>query len=364
MAVGDMEEARVGGGLPPVTPEEQARLLGPVLKGTSRAFYLTLRVLPGNLRTPVGLAYLLARTADTIADTKTASPQDRLTALLDFRRQVDGPGNFGEIEALARSVRVESSPKSERAERELIRSMPKVLSMLDGLGEMDRFRVRQVVVTLTQGMEMDLTYFRQEGVSGFETAEELDEYTYLVAGCVGQFWTEMSMDHNPGLGGWDAGEMSEKGVRFGKALQLTNILRDVPKDLRLGRCYLPREALEGCGLSAVDLLDARASAKARPALVWGINRALAHYRAAAEYLRAIPVRHYRLRLAVSWPLLMGLGTLAELAKNREWLDPSSRSKVSRGWVYRMMGVSGVRVLSNRSIVGWVERLMGEILRAL
>ena len=246
----------------------------------------------------------------------------------------------------------------------MIRSMPKVISMLEGLGEMDRFRVRQVVVTLTQGMEMDLTYFRQEGVSGFETAEEMDEYTYLVAGCVGQFWTEMSMDHNPGLGGWDAGEMSEKGGRFGKALQLTNILRDVPKDLRLGRCYLPREVLEGCGLSAGDLLDARASAKARPALVWGINRALEHYQAAAKYLHAIPIRHYRLRLAVAWPLLMGLGTLAVLAKNREWLDPSSRSKVSRGWVYRMMGVSGVRVLSNRSIAGWVERLRGEILRAL
>ena len=348
----------------PVTPEEQARLLGPVLKGTSRAFYLTLRVLPGNLRTPVGLAYLLARTADTIADTKTTSAQDRLTALLDFRRQVDGPGDFGEIEALVRSVGEGSSPKSEEAERELIRSMPKVISMLEGLGEMDRFRVRQVVVTLTQGMEMDLRYFRQEGVSGFETAEQLDEYTYLVAGCVGQFWTEMSMDHNPGLGGWDTKEMSGKGIRFGKALQMTNILRDVPKDLRLGRCYLPREVLEECGLSAGDLLDGGASAKAKPALVWGINRALTHYRAAAEYLRAIPVRHYRLRLAVSWPLLMGLGTLAELAKNKEWLDPSSRSKVSRGWVYRMMGVSGVRVLSNRSIAGWVERLRGEVVRAL
>ena len=59
--------------MPVVTPEEQARLLGPVLKGTSRAFYLTLRVLPGNLRKPLGIAYLLARTADTIADTKTAS---------------------------------------------------------------------------------------------------------------------------------------------------------------------------------------------------------------------------------------------------------------------------------------------------
>ena len=114
-------------------------MLGPVLKGTSRAIYLTLRVLPGNLRTPVGLAYLLARTADTIADTKTTSAQDRLTALLDFRRQVDGPGDAVKIEELVRSVGVESSSKSGRAERELIKWMPKVISMLEGLGRWTGF---------------------------------------------------------------------------------------------------------------------------------------------------------------------------------------------------------------------------------
>ena len=220
---------------------------------------------------------------------------------------MDGPGDLGEIEALARSVRVGSPPrlgglaaKSEEAERELIRSMPKVISMLEGLGEMDRFRVRQVVVTLTQGMEMDLTYFHKVGVTGFETAEEMDEYTYLVAGCVGQFWTEMSMDHNPGLGGWDAREMSEKGVRFGKALQMTNILRDVPKDLRLGRCYLPKDVLEKCGLSAVDLLDARVSAKAEA-------RAGVGHQQGAGLLpsrRPVPLRHSD--KALSTPVGRGL----------------------------------------------------------
>ena len=176
---------------------------------------------------------------------------------------MDGPGDAVKIEELVRSVGVESSSrlgglaaKSGRAERELIKWMPKVISMLEGLGEMDRFRIRQVVVTLTQGMEMDLTYFRQEGVTGFETAEELDEYTYLVAGCVGQFWTEMSMDHNPGLGGWDAREMSEKGVRFGKALQMTNILQGCAEGPMFGS-VLPTKGRAGkvwtfrCGLCSM-----------------------------------------------------------------------------------------------------------------
>ena len=326
-----------------VTPQEEARLLGPVLKGTSRAFYLTLRVLPGNLRKPLGLAYLLARTADTIADSKTASTHDRLARLLEFRGLVEGRGKAGNIEPLVRTA----AEGLGGAERELVEAMSKTVSMLDGLGEMDRFRVRQVVVTLTQGMELDLTYFREDGLTAFYTPEQLDEYTYLVAGCVGRFWMEMCMAHNPGLGAWDAKEMSEKGVRFGKALQMTNVLRDVPKDLRLGRCYLPREALERGGLSPDDLLDAGNSDAARPVLEWGISRALDHYKAAAEYLQAIPKRHYRLRLAVAWPLLMGLGTLAELAKNKDWLDPSRRSKVSRG-----LGISDDGGVGGKGDVEW------------
>ena len=43
------------------------------------------------------------------------------------------------------------------------------------------------------------------------------------------------------------------GVRFGKALQMTNILRDIPEDLRFGRCYIPRPRLDAVGLTPEDL---------------------------------------------------------------------------------------------------------------
>ena len=145
--------------MPVVTSEEEARLLGPVLKGTSRAFYLTLRVLPGSLKKPLGLAYLLARTADTIADSKTASTKERLERLLEFRGLVEGEDGADMVEPLARTA----GEGLGEAERELVGAMPKTISMLEGLEELDRFRVRQVVVTLTQGMELDLTYFREDG---------------------------------------------------------------------------------------------------------------------------------------------------------------------------------------------------------
>ena len=246
-------------------------------------------------------------------------------------------------------------------------SIPRAFSMLEGLAEPDRDRVRRVVATLTRGMEMDLTTFPSDPadrVVALKTFDQLDEYTYLVAGCVGEFWTEMTMAHIPGLRDWDAKEMSVVGVRFGKALQLTNVLRDVPKDLRIGRCYLPNEAFSLTGVSPLELLDPEFGARARPTLVRGIEIALDHYRVAESYLYAIPTRYVRLRLAVAWPLLMGLGTLAELAKNPRWLDPSHRSKVARPWVYRMMAFSIPAVASNGLLRSWAQRLRRDITRAL
>jgi len=50
----------------------RAVLLGPLLKGVSRSFYITLRVLPVGMRDPIGLAYLLARAADNLVWRETA----------------------------------------------------------------------------------------------------------------------------------------------------------------------------------------------------------------------------------------------------------------------------------------------------
>ena len=61
-----------------------------LLKATSRSFYLTLRVLPARVRPQIGLAYLLARTTDTIADTELVPVQGRLDALESLRGRILG----------------------------------------------------------------------------------------------------------------------------------------------------------------------------------------------------------------------------------------------------------------------------------
>src|SRR4051812_25989558 len=59
-----------------------------LLRDVSRSFYKSLRVLPGAVRPQIGLAYLLARMTDTIADTAIVSAEKRLDALEKFRQRI------------------------------------------------------------------------------------------------------------------------------------------------------------------------------------------------------------------------------------------------------------------------------------
>src|SRR5690349_3972175 len=65
-------------------------LLTGLLRDVSRSFYWTLRVLPKPIRPQIGLAYLLARTTDTIADTDIVPVSERLQALQALRQRILG----------------------------------------------------------------------------------------------------------------------------------------------------------------------------------------------------------------------------------------------------------------------------------
>src|SRR5438309_11655795 len=77
------------------------KLPAQLLKEVSRSFYLTLRVLPAKIRPQIELAYLLARTTDTIADTGLIALEKRLKALDLLRARIQGtseiPLDFSEL---------------------------------------------------------------------------------------------------------------------------------------------------------------------------------------------------------------------------------------------------------------------------
>jgi farnesyl-diphosphate farnesyltransferase len=227
-----------------------------------------------------------------------------------------------------------------------------ILARVARLPERDRAGVREVLSVLTSGMLFDLQRFPGEdaaGLAALDTLEELDRYTYLVAGCVGEFWTDLHVAHRPRLAGWNTPAMRATGVRFGKALQMTNVLRDVPGDLAHGRCYLPARELASLGLAPADLLAPAGATHARPLLDRLLGVALEHYDAAWRYTLAVPQREWRMRLACAWPLLIGQATLEALAAHPNPLAASPPVKVPRAAVRAILARSLVSVWSDRAL---------------
>jgi len=328
--------------------EDASTLFSELLPQVSRSFFLSLRVLPKAVRQPIGLAYLFCRAADTIADTSLAPPEKRLESLACYRAA------FDETKAVSRTSWQPQLVESQqnRAERELLNRVGECLRVLEKMPTEDRCYIRELVLTLTQGMQMDLRVFPQENegkVTALETRAELDQYTYFVAGCVGEFWTKIAVAHLPSLCGWDVEAMSSRGVRFGKGLQLTNILRDIAQDVRIGRCYLPRVELHALGVQPVDLLEPKTMTQVKPLLEALLHETLAFYQDGWAYTLAIPLREWRLRLACAWPLLIGVSTLAAIKGSPHLLDPALRVKIARTRVYAILLRSLWTVWSNRAM---------------
>ncbi len=336
-----------------------SRLLYQILPRVSRSFYLSLRVLPQSVRQPIGLAYLFCRAADTLADTALLPRDLRLSYLGQYRAA------FGEAgpTAVANLPQLLANQPDNPAERELLARLANCFALLANMEQRDQCYIRELVLTLTQGMQMDLTVFPGESegrIGALEARADLDRYTYFVAGCVGEFWTRITAAHIPSLRHWDVAAMATRGVQFGKGLQLTNILRDIAQDLRLGRCYLPRVELAALGVRPEELLDPQTLERVRPLLSDLLDLTLTHYREGWAYTLAIPRYEWRLRLACAWPLLIGLATLALVGRSEQLLDPQVRIKIARAQVYAILLRSLLTVWSDRAL----DRYYGQLLKGL
>ena len=206
---------------------------------------------------------------------------------------------------------------------------------------------------------MDLDCFRGESeaqIAALGTMADLDAYTYRVAGCVGEFWTNLACAHLPEVRRhWDREQKILIGIRFGKGLQLTNILKDLPKDLRRGRCYIPVEMLESVGLEPKDLLDKTNMSKFSPILQKLVGITLTHLDQGWLYTLSIPRWEIRLRLACMWPILIALRTLHLLITCDNMLDPVQSPKISRFEVYRIVLATTLTGAGNRvSTTYWLS----------
>lgn len=321
--------------------QAQNELLTGLLKEVSRSFYLTVRVLPKSIRPQIGLGYLLARTTDTVADTEIVPVEQRLKLLQALRERILGitsaPVDFADL----------AQHQGLPAERVLLEKCEASVALLESQSAGDQKLIRDVLDVITSGQELDLKRFEAPGkpsrhgadgtpnLIALRTDEELDDYTYRVAGCVGRFWTRICLAHQFSTEVTADSSFEELGVRFGKGLQLVNILRDIPADLKKGRCYIPAAKLAAAGLSPADLLRPENEPKFRSIYNKYLDLAESHLAAGWKYTNLIPWGQFRVRLACAWPILIGLKTIERL-RSGNVLDPEHRIKIDRKEVKRIM----------------------------
>lgn len=248
------------------------------------SFYLGMRVLPKARREAMYAIYAFCREVDDIADDQTRGTAERASELDAWRRDIESlyaGGDPGRAAFLADPVRRFA---------------------------LDRADFEAVI----DGMAMDVA----EDVR-WPSAETLDLYCDRVASAVGRLSVKaFGMDEEPGR---------TLAYHLGRALQLTNILRDIDEDAAIGRMYLPREALDAAGIVPTTPAEVAADPRLDAAARQVAAEARRHFDAAHALLAGKPEGHL---LA---PRLMDIayGRLLDRMERTGWKPPRSRPRTNK-----------------------------------
>ena len=292
-----------------------------MLQGVSRTFALTIPQLPEALCRIVSNAYLLCRIVDTIEDEPVLTGAQKNYFCQQFLRTLDGARN---AEPFSRQLSASLSGQTLPAEHELIRNVPRVIRIARSFSEAQREALQRCVHTMAEGM----TQFQLRGEKqGLQSLEDLNQYCYFVAGVVGQMLTRLFCLHSAEIAkNHDA--LMGLAISFGQGLQMTNILKDVWEDYRLGACWLPRKIFAEEGFDLNDL----AAAQNRQGFNRGIRRLIGishgHLRNALSYSLLIPKHEAEIRNFCLWAIGLAVLTLRKINNHLDYTD-GNQVKISR-----------------------------------
>ncbi|HEX4450893.1 MAG TPA: squalene/phytoene synthase family protein [Kofleriaceae bacterium] len=299
------------------TPESFARR---ILPDVSRTFALNIPVLPQPLDLVVTVAYLLCRIADTLEDEGIGS---RTELFGELAQLVALPDNWqARADEFTKRARRSVRAEAPAAEVELLANTRTVLQALANLPAWTQPYVARCVGTMAKGMdEITRGVHGRPSVDGLSSLDSLMTYCYYVAGTVGEMLTGLFISHSKAAR--EIAHVLEPRARaFGRALQLTNILKDVREDLDRGICWLPKDRLAAHGLTVRTLALPEKRQQAVALLDELVGVARQEIDRAFEYTLALPESETGLRLFCLWPLFFSVLTLQMLEHNPAVLEPA------------------------------------------
>lgn len=208
------------------------------------SFFYSFSMLPKEKNEAINTVYAFCRETDDIVDETDASAEMKRSRIHEWKSEL------------------EKAIKNENSKFSLLNNVSRVIK---------KFKIpSEPFFELIKGMELDIAKNR------YSTFGELNDYCYKVASTVGLMCIEIFGYKNP--------KTKDFAVNLGIALQLTNILRDIKTDARLGRIYIPLEDLLKFNYPESELLNFSYSEEFRKLMKFECDRAHSYYKKANESL--------------------------------------------------------------------------------
>ncbi|MCZ6915616.1 MAG: phytoene/squalene synthase family protein [Gemmatimonadetes bacterium] len=326
-----------------------------MLPKVSRTFALCIRLLPSDLEHPVLLAYLLCRIADTIEDSADLSAEQKSEALEHFGECVaTGDPDASHITELFESARTD--------EEELAREADAVLREFGRLPSSQQMAIRQWVKEMCTGMAGFAARYRDgdpQNPRALASMHDLDRYCYYVAGTVGHLLTDLFATVRIDITPRHYAALKPLANSFGLGLQLTNIIKDVADDRQRGWSFVPEELYRQAGIVPGQLHDPAHAEPARQVMATLIAKARRHLDDALEYCVRLPRTECRVRMFCLTSLYFAVRTLNIAAREGRLLHPEHKVKITRGEVYRTVGMTAAIAPINTLVRRYFKLLAGE-----
>ena len=311
-----------------------------MLKKTARTLYLSGKFMPAETGKTFACAYLICRAADSIADTNLIAVNKRIELIHTYPQMVE----TGD-ENLLKKFKAAIPQKNDihESEKLLLENIELCLNEFKNLKPLHKKITLKVVNAVCNAMEWDLSYFpaAESGlIKASPNKDQTELYCRHMGGEPGIFWAELL------LNGKENKNFTANGEKIGMALQITNILRDLPQDVKIGRVYLPLTELTAKEIMPQDFFDKKTYKKLKPVIFKWINWGVENISCAKDFIKEIPRRNFFTRATVAWPVFWSLDTFRLLASSKNLLDKNKIQKIPKKNIYLTMLLSPFYCFSN------------------
>lgn len=301
-----------------------------MLPKVSRTYALCIRLLPKDLEYPVLIAYLLCRIADTVEDTPEIPGALKREFLDEFSASLNSADCYPE-RLRAYFSREGTSEETLTAHADII------LREFRALRKVHRDAIRPWVQEMCEGMGDFVERPSEDGQRALGTIADLERYCYYVAGTVGHMLTELYPINRPAIDKRH-GKLKSLATSFALGLQLTNIIKDVSDDEKIGWVFVPKQLCDEAGITPAELHEPDARPAATQVMHRLIDKAEGHLRDALDYCVNLPRLQYGIRMFCLTSVFFAVQTLRLARRDPRLLEPSHKVKISRRQVYWTVGL--------------------------